>query len=54
MSNEIQQYQPRQRNAMMIKNLCPGLVELGKIKIGNKGAIRKSQSGNLRTCCRVT
>ena len=44
--SEIQAYQPRQRNTMMIKNLCPGLVELGKIKIGNKGAIRKSQSGS--------
>lgn len=42
---EIQAYQPRQRNTMMIKNLCPGLVELGKIKIGNKGVLRKSQSG---------
>lgn len=44
--SEIQTYQPRQRNTMMIKNLCPGLVELGKIKIGNKGAIRKSNSGS--------
>lgn len=44
--SEIEVYKPRQRNTMMIKNLCPGLVELGKIKIGNKGAVRKSQGGN--------
>ena len=44
--SEIQAYQPPKRNTMMIKNLCPGLVELGKIKIGNKGAVRKSQSGS--------
>lgn len=39
-------YQPKQRNAMMIKNLCPGLMEMGKIKIGNKGAVRKSATGS--------
>lgn len=37
--------QPKQRNTMMIKNLCPGLMEMGKIKIGNKGQVRKSTSG---------
>lgn len=46
MSSELTPYQPKPRNAMMIKNLCPGLVELGKIKIGNKGAIRKSKAGS--------
>lgn len=46
MSNEIQQYQPPKRNPMMIKNLCPGLMEMGKIKIGNKGAMRQSSAGN--------
>ena len=45
MSNDVV-VQPKQRGAMMIKNLCPGLMEMGKIKIGNKGAVRKSQSGN--------
>ena len=45
MSNEVTTYQPKPRNAMMIKNLCPGLMEMGKIKIGNKGALRKSSSG---------
>lgn len=34
------------RRTMMIKNLCPGLMEMGKIKIGNKGAVRESASGN--------
>ena len=29
-----------------IKNLTPGLVERGKIKIGMKGAARQSRSGN--------
>lgn len=43
MSENLPVYQPR--NSMMIKNLCPGLMELGKIKIGNKGKARKSQSG---------
>jgi len=32
--------------SMGIKNLMPGLVERGKIKIGNKGAMRTSQQGN--------
>lgn len=32
--------------SMGIKNLMPGLVERGKIKIGNKGAMRKSNQGN--------
>lgn len=41
----ITTYQPKPRNAMMIKNLCPGLMEMGKIKIGNKGAVRQSSSG---------
>ncbi len=31
--------------SMMIKNLMPGLVERGKIKIGRKGEMRKSQGG---------
>jgi hypothetical protein len=31
--------------AMMIKNLCPGLQEVGKIKIGNKGKVRQSGGG---------
>lgn len=31
---------------MVIKNLCPGLAEVGKIKIGMKGAMRKSSGGN--------
>jgi hypothetical protein len=31
---------------MGIKNLSAGLVERGKIKIGNKGAVRQSQGGN--------
>lgn len=44
--NEVQAYQPKPRNPMMIKNLCPGLMEMGKIKIGNKGAVRKSASGS--------
>lgn len=34
---------PRRRG---IKNLAPGLVERGKIKIGNKGAKRTSSQGN--------
>jgi hypothetical protein len=34
-----------EQRTMMIKNLCPGLAEIGKIKIGRKGAVRKSQSG---------
>lgn len=32
--------------SMGIKNLMPGLVERGKIKIGNKGQMRKSGGGN--------
>ena len=44
--NELQAYQPKPRNPMMIKNLCPGLMEMGKIKIGNKGAVRQSASGS--------
>ena len=46
MSNDVVPYQPKQRNPMIIKNLCPGLREMGKIKIGNKGAMRQSQGGN--------
>lgn len=42
MSNELT---TTTRNSMMIKNLCPGLMEMGKIKIGNKGQVRKSSSG---------
>ena len=42
MSNELV---PQKQRTMMIKNLCPGLMELGKIKIGNKGQIRQSQGG---------
>ena len=42
MANEITTAPPR---TMMIKNLCPGLMEMGKIKIGKKGAVRKSGSG---------
>lgn len=34
-----------QPETMMIKNLCPGLQEVGKIKIGNKGAVRKTAQG---------
>jgi len=34
-----------QPKTMMIKNLCPGLQEVGKIKIGNKGAVRKTTQG---------
>lgn len=34
------------RRRMGIKNLAPGLVERGKIKIGNKGQMRKSSQGN--------
>jgi len=36
----------QKRNPMIIKNLCPGLMELGKIKIGTKGALRQSQGGS--------
>ena len=43
MSNELTTTAPR--NALFIKNLCPGLMEVGKIKIGKKGNVRKSQSG---------
>lgn len=43
--NDVTTYEPPKRNTMMIKNICPGLAELGKIKIGNKGAMRQSQSG---------
>ena len=46
MNNEVAVYEPPKRNAMMIKNLCPGLMEMGKIKIGNKGQVRKSASGS--------
>lgn len=46
MSNEVAEYQPKQRNPMIIKNLCPGLREMGKIKIGNKGAMRRSAGGS--------
>jgi len=35
---------PRQKSHL-IKNLVPGLVEYGKIKIGMKGEVRKSRSG---------
>ena len=31
--------------SLSVKNLMPGLVERGKIKIGIKGAVRKSQKG---------
>ena len=34
-----------QPKTMMIRNLCPGLQEIGKIKIGNKGAVRKTGEG---------
>lgn len=36
----------RGRRRMGIKNLTPGLVERGKIKIGQKGEMRKSSRGN--------
>lgn len=36
----------RPRRRMGIKNLTPGLVERGKIKIGQKGAMRTSGQGN--------
>ena len=45
MQNEISTIINKPRT-VMIKNLCPGLQEVGKIKIGNKGAVRKSASGN--------
>jgi len=45
MTTAVTTYEPPKRNTMMIKNLCPGLMEMGKIKIGNKGAVRKSASG---------
>lgn len=35
----------RQRAPMQIKNLVPGLMEMGKIKIGRKGAARQGQNG---------
>lgn len=34
-----------QPKTMMIKNLCPGLQEVGKIKIGNKGKVRQTSGG---------
>lgn len=34
-----------QKRSMMIKNLMPGLVERGKIKIGRKGEMRTSKGG---------
>ena len=46
MENESRALMVAQPKTMMIKNLCPGLQEVGKIKIGNKGAVRKSASGN--------
>lgn len=36
----------RQTRRLGIKNLMPGLVERGKIKIGNKGQMRTSAQGN--------
>ena len=42
--NDLEVKQPQR--TMMIKNLCPGLAEVGKIKIGNKGSVRKSASGS--------
>jgi hypothetical protein len=41
--NDLEVKQPPR--TMMIKNLCPGLAEVGKIKIGMKGAVRKSAGG---------
>src|SRR6185369_5403015 len=38
-------YEAKKRSPMMIKNLCPGLMEMGKIKIGNKGAKRQGANG---------
>lgn len=43
MENERQEYQPGK--SPLIKNLMAGLPEIGKIKIGKKGELRKSQSG---------
>ena len=43
MSNELTTTAPR--NALFIKNLCPGLMEVGKIKIGKKGTSRPTQGG---------
>ena len=37
---------PSRRRIMQIKNLCPGLMEIGKIKIGRKGQMKKSSGGN--------
>lgn len=45
MPEQMEVYEPKKRNPMMIKNLCPGLREVGKIKIGNKGAERPTQGG---------
>ena len=46
MENESRALTVVQPKTMMIKNLCPGLQEVGKIKIGNKGAKRSSQGGS--------
>ena len=37
---------PFEPHGMMIKGLMPGLKEIGKIKIGKKGEMRKSAKGN--------
>lgn len=34
------------KQSLMIQNLVPSLPEIGKIKIGRKGEVRKSSSGN--------
>ena len=44
MSTDLIPASPAGRS-LSIKNLCPGLVERGKIKIGMKGETRRSQSG---------
>lgn len=44
--NEIITSDRKPVRSMGIKNLMPGLVERGKIKIGNKGAMRQSQGGS--------
>lgn len=45
-NNRIQTVDPdRAPRRLGIKNLMPGLVERGKIKIGNKGQVRRSSQG---------
>lgn len=39
-------YQQPQARRLMVKGLRPGLTEVGKIKIGMKGEVKKSRAGN--------